>query len=73
MKRNTWHWIRVYLHIYYNQERAAKEHDRLMNKIIRFESGLVNGSVKTDSAEAKSTFLFRKIKKAAITSTGKKM
>lgn len=63
--RKTINERRVYLHIYYDQERAAKEHDRLMHKIIRIENGLVNGSIKMDSAEAKKYFSFQKNKEGS--------
>ncbi len=53
---------RAYLHVYYDKERATKEHDRLMHKIIRLEDGLVKGSVRMESAEAKRYFSFQKNK-----------
>ncbi len=53
---------RAYLHVYYDKERATKEHDRLLHKIIRIEAGLMNGTVKMDSPEAKRYFSFQKNK-----------
>jgi len=44
---------RAYLHVYYD-----KEHDRLLHKIIRFEDGLMKGTVRMDSAEATKYFPF---------------
>lgn len=58
--RKTINGRRAYVHIYYDRERAAKEHDRLMHKIIRIENGLADGSVRMDSAEAKKYFSFQK-------------
>lgn len=62
VKRQTINGRRAYLHIYYDRERAAKEHDRLMHKIIKIENGLVSGTVNMDSAEAKKYFSFQKNK-----------
>ena len=53
---------RAYLHVYYDRERATKEHDRLLHKIIRLEDGLTKGTVRMDSAEARKYFSFQKNK-----------
>ena len=44
-------WERAYLHIYYDKERTAKEHDRSVHRIIRIENRLADGTVKMDSAD----------------------
>lgn len=53
---------RAYLHVYYDKERAAKEHDRLLHKIIRLEDGLMKGTVRMDSAGVRRYFSFQKNK-----------
>lgn len=53
---------RAYLHVYYDRERATKEHDRLLHKIIRIEDGLVKGTVRMDSTETRRYFSFQKNK-----------
>ena len=60
VKKLTINRRRTYLHIYYDRERAAKEHDRLMHKVIRIENGLVDGTVRMDSTEAQKYFSFQK-------------
>jgi len=62
VKKQTINGRRAYLHIYYDRERAAKEHDRLMHKIIKIENGLIDGTVRMDSAEAEKYFSFQKNK-----------
>jgi len=62
VKKLTINGRRSYLHIYYDRERAAKEHDRLMHKIIKIENGLIDGTVRMDSAEAEKYFSFQKNK-----------
>lgn len=53
---------RAYLHVYYDRERAVKEHDRLLHKVIRLEDGLMKGTVRMDSPEAGRYFSFQKNK-----------
>lgn len=53
---------RAYLHVYYDKERATKEHDRLLHKVIRLEDGLMKGTVRMDSAEAVKYFSFQRNK-----------
>ena len=60
VKKQTINGRRTYLHIYYDRERAAKEHDRLMHKVIKIENGLADGTVSMDSAEARKYFSFQK-------------
>ena len=60
VKKLTINRRRTYLHIYYDRERAAKEHDRLMHKVIRIENGLIDGTVRMDSTEAQKYFSFQK-------------
>lgn len=62
VKRQTINGRRAYLHIYYDRERAAKEHDRLMHRIIKIENGLIDGTVRMDSAETEKYFSFQKNK-----------
>lgn len=62
VEKQTINGRRAYLHIYYDRERAAKEHDRLMHRIIKIENGLIDGTVRMDSAEAEKYFSFQKNK-----------
>ena len=62
VRKQTINGRRAYLHIYYDRERAAKEHDRLMHKVIMLENGLAGGTVRMDCAEAKKYFSFQKNK-----------
>ncbi|MCI8966542.1 MAG: hypothetical protein HFH75_02995 [Lachnospiraceae bacterium] len=63
VKKLTINGRRTYLHIYYDRERAAKEHDRRMHRVIWIENGLVDGTVRTDSTEVQKYFSFQKNKK----------
>ncbi|MDE5553125.1 MAG: transposase [Malacoplasma sp.] len=53
---------RVYIHVYYDQERHAQDTNRLFHKILKMENDLKNGKISKDNKEVQKYFSFQKTK-----------